>query len=65
MGHRPFFRAEDGGAAAGGIVDACIDLAMFYKCDPLIYMRLDPDLVGELYRRTMDRLAQIRPPEED
>jgi hypothetical protein len=38
---------------------------MFYKCDPLIYMRLDPDLVGELYRRTMDRLAQIRPPEED
>jgi hypothetical protein len=47
--------------SAGGlddIINACIDLALTYKCDPFIFLNMPPDQVNTLYRMTNRRLKE-------
>jgi hypothetical protein len=52
LGDLKFFSAK----AGDDLINACIDLGLVYKTDPLKYMRLPEHVVAELYRRTVERL---------
>ncbi len=42
----------------GDMLDACIDLALVYKCDPFSFFDRPEHQIAELYRRTMKRLRE-------
>jgi hypothetical protein len=42
------------------VVDACIDLALVFKCNPFSFLEMPEREVMELYRLTAERLKQMR-----
>lgn len=54
VGYLAFFRTE----AGDDLIDACIDLGLVYKTDPLTYMREPAHIIAELYRRTLKKFQE-------
>ena len=55
MGDQPFFYAT-----AVDDVNAAIDLAIFYRCDPFAFLERPSSEVMEIYRLTKLRMKQLR-----
>lgn len=56
MEPRPLFSAETG----NDILDACLDLALVFKCDPFVFLEKPEHVIRELYRRTLEKLHDER-----
>jgi len=42
-----------------GLIDACIDLAMFFKTDPYVFFEKSPDEIGRLCEAVNRRTREI------
>lgn len=55
-----FFRS----GAGDNLVDAGLELALIYHCDPYIFLNRPAQEVADIYRRTNDILARQRAQQE-
>jgi hypothetical protein len=56
VGDHPFFYTEQ----VGVLIDAALDLALIYKCDPYRFLDLPSHELAELYRLTNSRLNKMQ-----
>lgn len=56
MGGVPFFHSD----AVADLTEACIELALLYKCDPFVFLDRPEHEIIELYRLTGERLKHLQ-----